>query len=95
MRDYFNWSSRRFRNFIICRNLSVVRFFWHCTQFGTLYGPSAKMFLLFTRPTSLIWSFFPLKLRYPALYSIYSSGALFIAACNHNYTLFLFNSAAS
>ena len=52
---------------------------------------SAKMFLLFTRPKSLIWSFFSLKLRYPALYSIYSSGAGFIAACNHNYTLFLFN----
>ena len=67
-----------------------MRFFWHCTQFGTLHGPSAKMFLLFTRPTSLIWSFFPLKLRYPALYSIYSSGAGFIAACNHNCTLFLF-----
>ena len=52
---------------------------------------SAKMSLLFTRPKSLIWSFFSLKLRYPALYSIYSSGAGFIAACNHNYTLFLFN----
>ena len=68
-----------------------------CALFGTvldsalLNGPSAKMFLLFTRPTSLIWSFFPLKLRYPALYSIYRSGAGFIAACNHNYALFLFN----
>ena len=51
----------------------------------------AKMFLLFTRPKSLIWSFFPLKFRYPALYSIYSSGAGFIAACNYNYKLFLFN----
>ena len=40
---------------------------------------------------SLIWSFFSLKLRYPALYSIYSSGAGFIAACNYNYKLFLFN----
>ena len=52
---------------------------------------SAKMLLLFTRPKSLIWSFLSLKLRYPALYSICSSGAGFIAACNHNYTLFLFN----
>ena len=45
---------------------------------------SAKMLLLFTRPKSLIWSFLSLKLRYPALYSICSSGAGFIAACNHN-----------
>ena len=62
----------------------------HCTILVHSWPlTSAKM--LFTRPKSLIWSFFSLKLRYPALYSIYSSGAGFIAACNHNYTLFLFN----
>ena len=62
----------------------------HCTILVHSWPlTSAKM--LFTRPKSLIWSFFSLKLRYPALYSIYSSGAGFIAACNYNYTLFLFN----